>query len=338
MTGSAPSDGRRRTVATMRAVNPGSDDHAHDGLPPGHRHPHGRADVDEDPNAPPRIGFVGAGPVGVTLARAFSAAGWPVAAVASRDPERRAAFRTAIPGARAFPEPAGVLDEVAIVFLTVPDDAIAAVAAGLRLYSGQAIVHTSGSLGLDVLAPALAAGTMAGSFHPLVAFADSDAALAALPGATIAVEGDEAMVRLLVEMAEAIGGQPVRIPSGGKAAYHAAAVLAAGGFVALLDAIAELGRGVGLDEAGALAIYAPLIRQSLANAERLGIRTALTGPVARGDTGTLRAHLAAMRALAPGAIELYRAAARREIALALGRGSIGEETAATLAETLREDA
>jgi len=318
----------------MPPVDLPSSDHAHDGLPPGHRHPHGRADLDQDPNAPPRIGFVGAGPVGLTLARAFDAAGWPVSAVASRDPERRAAFRAAVPGARAFPEPAGVLDEVAIVFLTVPDDAVAAVAAGLRLYSGQAIVHTSGSLGLDVLAPALAAGTMAGSFHPLVAFADPETALAALPGATIAVEGDEPMVRLLVEMAEAIGGQPVRIPTGGKAAYHAAAVLAAGGFVALLDAIAELGRGVGLDEAGALAIYAPLIRQSLANAERLGIAAALTGPIARGDAGTLRAHLAAMAALAPGAIELYAAAARREIALALGRGSIDAGTAAALAAAL----
>jgi predicted short-subunit dehydrogenase-like oxidoreductase (DUF2520 family) len=294
--------------------------------------------VDHDPpDAAPRIGFVGAGPVGLTLARAFSAAGWPVVAVASRDPSRRAAFRAALPDVRAFAEPAGVLDEAAIIFLTVPDDAIATVAAGLRLYSGQAIVHTSGSLGLDVLAPAMAAGTMAGSFHPLVAFADTDAALAALSGATVAIEGDEPMLSLLDQLAEAIGGQAVRIPSGGKAAYHAAAVLAAGGFVALLDAIAELGRGAGLDEAGALAIYAPLIRQSLANAERLGIRAALTGPIARGDAGTLRAHLAAMRTLAPGAIELYTAAARREIALATARGAIDAAGAASLAEILEED-
>lgn len=319
-------------------MDPESPDHAHEGLPPGHRHPHARPGADADPNAPPRIGFVGAGPVGLTLARAFDAAGWPVVAVASRDPARRAAFRAALPDARAFPDPAGVLDEAAILFLTVPDDAIAALAASLRLYSGQAIVHTSGALGLEVLAPAMAAGTMAGSFHPLVAFAEPGAALAALPGATIAIEGDEPMLRLLDELAEAIGGQPVRIPGGGKAAYHAAAVLAAGGFVALLDAIAELGRGAGLDEAGSLAIYAPLIRQSLANAERLGIRAALTGPIARGDTGTLRAHLAAMRTLAPGAIELYAAAARREIALAAERGTIDAAGAASLAAALDEGA
>lgn len=303
-------------------------------MPPGHHHPHARPAANEAPDAPPTIGFVGAGPVGLTLGRAFSLAGWPVVAVASRDGARREAFRSAVPGARAFVEPAGVLDEAAIVFLTVPDDAVARVAAGLRLYSGQALVHTSGLLTSSVLAPAMAAGTLAASFHPLVAFADPDSALTALRGATVAIEGDEPLLAVLGELAEAIGAQPVRIAPEGKAAYHAAAVLAAGGFVALLDAIAELGAGAGLDEAGALAIYAPLIRQSLANAERLGIRAALTGPVVRGDAGTLHAHLAAMRALAPGARDLYVAAARREIDLAVGRGALASGAGEALGEIL----
>lgn len=309
-------------------------DHSHDGLPPGHRHPHGRPGQGEDPTAPPSVGIVGAGRVGLALGRALTAADWPVVAVASRDATRREAFRAAIPDARAFAEPAGVLDEASLIFLTVPDDAIAALAADLRLYSGQALVHTSGLLASTVLEPAMAAGTEKASFHPLVAFADPDAAVEALHGATIAIEGDDPLVRLLAELAEAIGAQPVRLPVEGKAAYHAAAVLAAGGFVALLDAIAELGRGAGLDEAGSLAIYAPLVRQSLANAERFGIEVALTGPIVRGDTGTLRAHLKAMSELAPGAIDLYVAAARREIALASGRGSLASASADEMVDLL----
>ncbi|HET7677132.1 MAG TPA: DUF2520 domain-containing protein [Candidatus Limnocylindrales bacterium] len=289
--------------------------------PPGHRHPHG-PDRAHDPEALPRLGFVGAGRVALTLGPAFAAAGWPVVAVASRDPERRMRFQSLVPGAHGFAEPAGILDDVDIAFLTVPDDAIAPVAGSMRLYSGQGIVHTSGLLPAAVLSPAMAAGTLAGSFHPLVAFAEPDTARAALRGATVAIEGDEALVSVLAELAEAVGAQPVRLPSGGKAAYHAAAVLAAGGFVALLDAIAEVGRGAGLDEAGALAVYGPLVRQSLANAERLGIRAALTGPIVRGDRGTLRAHMDALRALAPGALGLYAAAARREIALAEERGDL----------------
>lgn len=283
----------------------------------------------------PRIGFVGAGRVGLVLGTAINRAGWPVTAVASRDPGRRERFQAAVPGARAYAEPAAVLDDVDVVFLTVPDDAITGVAARLRLYSGQALVHTSGLLPASVLEPARAAGTMIGSLHPLVAFADPDRALADLRAAVIALDGDEALVAMLAELAEALGAQPVRVPSEGKAAYHAAAVLAAGGFVALLDAVAELGRGAGLDEPASLAIYAPLVRQSLSNAERLGIRQALTGPVVRGDVGTLRAHLGAMKRLAPGAVELYSAAARREIALAQARGELSEERAAELRRLLQ---
>ena len=134
----------------------------------------------------------------------------------------------------------------------------------------------------------MAAGTQIGAFHPLVAFADTERAVAALKGATVAIEGDDQLAGLLATMAEAIGAHPVRLASGSKAAYHAAAVLAAGGFVALLDAIVELGRVAGLDEAGALAIYGPLIEGTLGNARALGVRAALTGPIARGDVGHAR--------------------------------------------------
>ena len=74
------------------------------------------------------------------------------------------------------------------------------------MYGGQAMVHTSGALGAEVLAPAMAAGTQIGAFHPLVAFADTERAVAALHGATVAIEGDDQLAALLAEMAEAIGG------------------------------------------------------------------------------------------------------------------------------------
>ncbi|MGZ3586822.1 MAG: Rossmann-like and DUF2520 domain-containing protein [Candidatus Limnocylindrales bacterium] len=295
----------------------------------GRPHLHGRGEVD-DPEGPPRLGIVGAGRVGLVLGRAFSAAGWPVVAVASRDPARRERFRAAVPGARAYPEAAAVLDDVEIAFLTVPDDAIPAVVGGLRLYAGQGLVHTSGLLPAAVLAPAMGAGTLAASFHPLIAFADPDQALQELAGATIALEGDEPLVALLGELAAAIGAHPVRLPAGAKSAYHAAAVMAAGAEVALLDAIAAVGRGAGLDEDAALAIYLPLVRQTLDNAARLGIRGALTGPIVRGDLGTVRAHLDALERLAPDALPLYRAAAMREIELAIGAGWLDVARAAAL--------
>ncbi|MDH4141847.1 MAG: DUF2520 domain-containing protein [Chloroflexota bacterium] len=278
--------------------------------------------------------MVGGGAVGAALGVALTRAGWPIQAVATRDPGRRARFSALVDGARAFAEPQSLIEEVELIILAIPDDAIAPLAATLRMYSGQAMVHTSGSLGAEVLTPAMAAGTQVGAFHPLVAFADMERAIAALRGATIAIEGDDQLAALLAEMAELLGATPVRLAPGSKAAYHAAAVLAAGGFVALLDAIAELGRVAGLDEAGALAIYGPLIEGTLGNARALGIRSALTGPMTRGDVGTLRAHLAALGEYAPGVMDLYVAAARRELDLASQRGTLAPETVEAMSETL----
>jgi predicted short-subunit dehydrogenase-like oxidoreductase (DUF2520 family) len=247
---------------------------------------------------------------------------------------RRERFATLVEGVRGFAEPTALIEEVELILLAVPDDALSSLAGGLRMYSGQAMVHTSGALGADVLAPAMAAGTQVGTFHPLVAFADTERAVAALRGATIAIEGDDQLLALLARMAEALGARPVRLVPGSKAAYHAAAVLAAGGFVALLDAIAELGRVAGLDEEGSLAVYGPLIEQTLGNARALGIRQALTGPIVRGDRGTLEAHLAALREHAPGVLALYVAAAEREIELAIERRVLTPEAAATLRSSL----
>jgi predicted short-subunit dehydrogenase-like oxidoreductase (DUF2520 family) len=303
----------------------GAEVHQHD-----HPHPHAHT----QPGEPPIIGIIGAGAVGTALGVALTRAGWPIHAVASRDADRRERFRSLVGINRAFSEPTALAEEVELIIVAVPDDAIASVAAEIRMYGGQAMIHTSGVLGPEVLAPAMAAGTQIGSFHPLVAFADLERAVAALNGATIAIEGDDQLAALLAEMAEALGAVPVRLALGAKAAYHAAAVLAAGGFVALLDAIAELGRVAGLDEAGSLAIYGPLIEQTLGNARALGIQASLTGPMTRGDRGTLDAHLAALREHAPGVLDLYVAAAEREIVLAEARGALTPEAARNLRSSL----
>lgn len=294
--------------------------------PSDHEHPHVRS----DPGDPPVVGIIGAGAVGTALGAALHRAGWPVAAIASRDLARRERFRSLVPGARGFAEATALLDEVELIIVCVPDDAVAALAGSLRLYGGQAIVHTSGALGPEVLDAALAAGTQAGTFHPLVSFADVERSVAALQGATIAIEGDPELAALLATMAEAIGASAVRLAPGTKAAYHAAAVLAAGGFVALLDAIARLGAVAGLDEAGSLAIYGRLIEQTLANARVIGIGAALTGPMTRGDVGTLDRHLRTLASAAPATVPVYAALAEREIALAEERGVLAPDAAAAM--------
>ena len=295
-----------------------------------HAHPHAHT----GPGERPVTGIVGAGAVGLALGVALYRAGWPVAAVASRDPARRERFRAHVPEVRAFAEAEALLDDVELVILAVPDDVLPALAASLRMYAGQAMVHTSGLLGAEILRPAMAAGTQAGAFHPLVAFADLDRALAALPGATIAIEGDDELAAHLGDMAEAIGGVPVRLAAGSKTAYHAAAVLAAGGVVALLDTIREVASVMGLDEEGALRIYLPLVEQTVANARALGIAAALTGPATRGDAGTVGAHLAALAAGAPDALPVYRALLERSVLIAIERGALAPDASGRLRTAL----
>ena len=221
------------------------------------------------------------------------------------------------------------------MILAIPDDAVIPVAESIRLYAGQALVHTSGVLGAEALRPALAAGTQAGAFHPLVAFADLDRALAALPGAPRSPSrATTSWRRTSADMAESIGGVPVRLPAGTKAAYHAAAVLAAGGVVALLDTIREIAGLLGLDEEGAMGIYLPLVEQTLGNAKALGIAGALTGPAARGDLGTVAAHVAALRSGAPDTLAVYRALLARDARIAAERGSLSPESAERLRTAL----
>jgi len=317
---------RRHMPVGDQPLPPGAHRHGDEIHREAHTHPH----VGPSDDGRPVIGIVGAGAVGTALGVALSRAGWTVGAVASRDPARRERFRALVPGARAFPEAPAILDECHLAILAVPDDALAGVAAELHLYSGQAIVHTSGLHGADVLAPALAAGTSAGSFHPLVAFADLERALAAIPGATVAIEGDDALLDLLADMAASLGAVAVRLAPGSKAAYHAAAVLAAGGLTALLDVVAAVAAPTGLDEPGALAVYGPLAAQALANARAMGTGPALTGPAVRGDAGTIEAHLPAVAAAGDEATAVYRALGLRQVTLAEERRGLAPEAAARI--------
>ena len=265
----------------------------------------------------------------------MSRAGWPIHAVASRDASRRERFTSLVEGARAFIEPQALVEEVELIILAVPDDVIAPLAASVRMYGGQAMIHTSGALGAEVLQPAMAAGTQIGSFHPLVAFADTERAIAALHGATVAIEGDDQLAALLSQMAE-------RGRRHGRSAWHLArrppttprpCSPPAGSWPCWTRSRSSA-RSPASTRPARWQIYGPLIEGTLGNARALGIRAALTGPMTRGDVGTLEAHLAALAAHAPAALELYAAAARREIALAEARGALAPDTAAAMTATV----
>jgi predicted short-subunit dehydrogenase-like oxidoreductase (DUF2520 family) len=273
-----------------------------------------------------KFGFVGAGRVGTGLATAFSRAGMEIVAVASRRPESALSLARGLPGAR--PVPAQEVVRLAdIVFLTVPDDAIEAVAAALAWRPGVACVHCSGAGELALLRKPAAEGAAVGGFHPLRMFARPGEPVASLEGAAVAVAGAEPLAAELERIARAVGGRPFRLPEGSRALYHASANFAGGFVIALIQEAVELWGRLGVSESEALAALLPLARGTLDNVESLGTAGGLGSAVARGDVGTLRKHLAALAERAPGSLPLYRLLALRTVPLALAKGTLSPESA-----------
>lgn len=208
--------------------------------------------------------IIGPGRAGGALAAALSGAGWRVDGPLGRDHDPA----TATAGAR-------------VVLLAVPDGDVAGLAASLA--PGDAVVaHVAGSLGLDVLAP----HQRVASVHPLVSLPDADLGARRLAGAWFAVAGDP----VAAEVVDALGGRSVAVADEDRTTYHAAAAVAANHLVALLGQVERLARQVGVP----LEAYLELARGALDNVADVGPASALTGPVARGDSATVARHLAAI--------------------------------------------
>jgi len=270
------------------------------------------------PPVRPRIGFVGSGRVGRGLSLALSRCGYEVAGVASR----------------ARGDAQAVVDASDIVFLTVPDDAIAAVCMSLRWSKGRSAVHCSGAAELSVLQAAADAGAQVGGFHPLQMFADPEVAARGLSGCAIAVEAGEPLAAALKAMVAALGARLLVVPPGGRAAYHAGAHYAAAFVCALLDEGTEIWRRIGIGREDALAALLPLLRGATDAVAHSGPARAMAGAIARGDVETVKRHLAALEQLGPEVRSLYCTLALRTVPLALAAGGMDAARAAEIRKVL----
>ncbi|MBF5044128.1 DUF2520 domain-containing protein [Aggregicoccus sp. 17bor-14] len=249
---------------------------------------------------------VGVGRLGGALARTLQAAGWSVHVVARSAEARARARRLRLPSASAE-----ALRSASVCLLCVPDGSVTEVAQALAPQLGPraALVHCAGALTLDALGPQGARPV--GSFHPLCAVSDARDSLA---GHAVALASrSPAVLRLLRRLARAAELRPIEVPERGRAAYHAGAVLSAGGVVSLASAAVEALGAAGLEPGAALAALLPLMRSALRGMEARGLAGGLTGPVRRGDAGVVAAHLAALPA---SVAEVYRPLSRRALVLA----------------------
>jgi predicted short-subunit dehydrogenase-like oxidoreductase (DUF2520 family) len=266
----------------------------------------------------PVLGFIGAGRVAKVLVHEFDRIGYPVAAVASRSPSSAEAAAALVPLTRSVTAQQ-VADMVDVVFVTTSDSAIAEVAAAIRWRSGQAVVHCSGALTLQPLSPARDAGAIVGSWHPFQTFGGSTL----LPGATFGIEADDELLGFLDRLTEEIGGFPLRVPAAARPLYHAASVMSCGYLTTLLNEARVLWERAGLAPDAAMAAIGHIASSTVANLRSTGAELSLTGPIARGDQGTVRAHLEGIRSAVPELLPLYREIGLRSIALAKAAGRPG---------------
>ncbi|MBZ0137438.1 MAG: DUF2520 domain-containing protein [Planctomycetes bacterium] len=183
-----------------------------------------------------------------------------------------------------------------LVLLAVPDDAMREVAsafAALDGTDGLSFVHPSGVSGAELLKPLADKGAPTGVFHILQSFPPTDGQQR-MKGSYAAIAGTPPLLHKLKQLGEAIGVIPFELKDDQRVAYHAAAVLASNALIGLLDSGRELLVQAGMEPDVAGKMLIPLARGTLDNAEAVGVREALTGPVARGDVGTIARHLGAL--------------------------------------------
>jgi predicted short-subunit dehydrogenase-like oxidoreductase (DUF2520 family) len=284
-----------------------------------------------------KLGFIGAGTVGTALAVRLSGRGYPVVAASSRTRSSAERLAGMVAGCRVFDDSQGVADNAELVFITTPDAAIPLVTAQTRWHAGQSVVHCSGADSTAVLQPAKEASAHVGGFHPLQTFASIKQAIENIPGSSIALEAEEPLLADLQDMAGALDCSWIVLRAEDKVVYHAAAVIACNYLVTLIKLATDLWQTFNVPRQQAVQALLPLLRGTLHNIETVGIPQCLTGPIARGDAGTVAKHLKTLEMIAPAIVSTYRELGLQTIPVAIAKGKIGPEQAGELKVILSAD-
>jgi predicted short-subunit dehydrogenase-like oxidoreductase (DUF2520 family) len=271
------------------------------------------------------VGIIGAGRVGSVLGAALADAGYPVIATS---PSRHTGL---LPDADRG-TPVEVIEAAELVIVAVPDDVLAPLVAQLHFHPGQVVAHTSGTYGIGVLAPAIAHGARPLAMHPAMTFTGRPEDLARLrKGISFGLTAPDDLKPLAESLVRELGGTPEWISEEHRTLYHAALTHGANHLVTLVNDAVDRLRDAGVRHPAR--VLDPLLHAALDNALRHG-DAALTGPVSRGDAGTVAAHLDALADAAPESVAAYLALARRTADRALAAERILPAEAEQLRDVL----
>ncbi|MEV4618393.1 DUF2520 domain-containing protein [Asanoa sp. NPDC049573] len=286
---------------------------------------------------PLTVGVIGAGRVGAVLGAALEAAGHRVVAASGVSAAAKGRIARLLPGAAVLPahEVAQAAD---LLVIAVPDDALTGVVSGLAstgaLRPGQVVLHTSGAHGLAVLGPAAIAGARPLALHPAMTFTGTAADLDRLPGISYGITAPVDLKAFAEDLVNDLGGHPEWVAEDDRALYHAALAHGANHLVTLVNEAMDRLRDAGVVYPEK--VLGPLLHAALDNTLRMR-DGALTGPVSRGDAGTVARHLEALARTAPDSVPAYVALARRAADRAIAAGRLRPRDAEALLDVLASD-
>ncbi|HDP69726.1 MAG TPA: DUF2520 domain-containing protein [Actinobacteria bacterium] len=287
-----------------------------------------------------KVSIIGAGVVGTAIGHILKKKGYEIVAFASRSKSSfdRVRVYTDIFVTTDVVKAASLAD---LVFITTQDDQIERVcekiASGNGFKPGQIVFHMSGTLSIEALKSAKEAGASIASAHPMQSFADVDLAIEQLSGTYFGVTADKKIRPQVFKLVEDLGGISIMVKDEDKPLYHAAACAASNYLVAILRFAQEIYSSMDIPHDVGLKAMWPLIQGTLKNIEWKGTSQALTGPIARGDTGTIEKHLLALKLKLPGALDLYKKMGAYAVDVALEKGSIDMGRANELRRLLEEE-
>ena len=302
-----------------------------------------------------RFAIIGAGRLGVSLALALREHGLTLIGFTSASAAGRARAQHQL-GLSACPSLADLVAlRPELYFVCVPDGAVADVAAelasALAAHGGGAagsaaqhpvVAHTSGATSVSVLSPCEKAGAATLVFHPLQTFAEPLAGASRFAGAGVAITPGSVRPDLAgtmgLKIADLLGLRPFFLADDKRSLYHAAASMACNYLVTLEYLANDLFVKAGVPERVTLSLFLPLVQATLDNLAAQGPVDALTGPLSRGDTATIAAHLEALAADAPNVLPVYRALGRTTLELVTARADVDARVVARMRELLTEPA
>lgn len=283
-----------------------------------------------------RIGFIGVGKVGTAFGTRLAEKGFPVRGAMDILPEEAARFSGSVPDCTVYPTAQALADAMDFVFITTPDDVIGEVASAVKWRRGQTVIHCSGANSTAVLSSAREQGAHVGCMHPCNSFASIQQSIQNLPGSTFTLEAEEPVLTDLKAFAGALNGRWMQLHEEDKALYHASVCIACNYLYTLVHLATDLWKHFDIPQADAVAACMPILVGTMNNIEHVGFPGCLTGPIARGDVGTIRKHLAALAESEPSLVPLYKALGLETIPIGVAKGTLSQPKAAELTKLLSE--